>query len=131
MTSTATYNTKSAPFGYSSTYRSSAYGNNGCAGMARSARRMVAGGVHDIAYTDCIYARLTLAGRVIVEFTKDRITDLSALLSQLRAMTPTRHGLAKLTIRNMTRGWRIERPLMLYADPCCPTESVCPMPYDY
>ena len=98
---------------------------------ARSARRTVAAINHEIAYTDRIYARLTLAGRVIVEFTKDRISDLSALLLLLRAMTPTRRGLAKLTIRNMTRGWRMERPLMLYPAPCCPTASVTPMPYDY
>ncbi|MBP3298365.1 MAG: hypothetical protein J6L73_01640 [Muribaculaceae bacterium] len=74
---------------------------------------------HDIGYTDRIYARLTMAGHTVAEFTRDRITNLSALLAILRAMTPACRGLARLTVRNMTRGWTLNRPLMLYPDPSC------------
>ncbi|MCM1005372.1 MAG: hypothetical protein NC402_03645 [Prevotella sp.] len=86
---------------------------------------------HEISYTDKVYARLTLAGRVVAEFTRDRISDFSSLLLLLRAMTPSRKGLARLTVRNMTRGWRLERPMMLYPEPGCGTDSVCPMPYEF
>lgn len=69
-----------------------------------------------ISYTDRIYARLTMAGHVLVEFTRDKISGYSALLSQMRALTPQSRGLARLTVRNMTRGWSEQRPLMLYGD---------------
>lgn len=72
--------------------------------------------VHKIEYTDRIYACLTLAGQIVAELTRDRVTDFSALLCMLRAATPSLRGLARLRVRNMTRGWTMERPLMLYPD---------------
>ncbi len=70
----------------------------------------------EIFYTDRVYARLTMAGRTVAEFTRDRVTNFSALLAMLRALVPGCRGLARLTVRNMTRGWSLERPLMLYPD---------------
>lgn len=78
---------------------------------------------HTIDYNDRVYARMTLAGRTIVEFTRDRITNFSALLAILRAKVPMYRGLAKLTVRNMTRGWHIERPIMLYLDPAMASQA--------
>lgn len=57
-----------------------------------------------------------MAGRTVAEFTRDRVTNFSALLAMLRALVPGCRGLARLTVRNMTRGWSLERPLMLYPD---------------
>ncbi len=69
-----------------------------------------------ISYTDRVYARLTMAGRVLAEFTRDHISNYSALLALVRSLTPDCRGLARLTVRNMTRGWSEQRPLMLYGD---------------
>lgn len=58
-----------------------------------------------------------MSGRTVAELTRDRVYRYSDLLAMLRAMAPKCRGLARLTIRNMTRGWSQERPLMLYPDP--------------
>ena len=70
----------------------------------------------NISYTDRLYARLTVRGQVVVEITRDRFASLSSLLDTLRMKVPHASGLARLTIRNMTRGWTLERPLMLYSE---------------
>lgn len=75
------------------------------------------GDTRDICFSDQVYASLTLGGRVIAEITRDGISNFSALLAMLRARVPSCQGLARLCVRNMTRGWRLERPLMLYAEP--------------
>lgn len=72
--------------------------------------------MHRIAYSDRLYARITMRGAVVAELTRDRFTSLSALMSTLRAMVPHAAGLCKLTVRNMTCGWHLERPLMLYPE---------------
>lgn len=72
---------------------------------------------HRITGTDRIHARLTLRDEVVVEFTRDNFGSLSSLLGALRAVVPHLAGLARLSIRNMTRGWTMERPLMLYKEP--------------
>lgn len=78
-----------------------------------------------IALTDRIYACLTLKGTVLAEFTADRFLSLSSIMTAIRAMVPWAAGLAKLTIRNMTRGWSLNRPMMLYS------ESAEPAPAHY
>lgn len=62
---------------------------------------------------DRIYAKLVLNGETIVEFVRDRINGLSGLVKLLRSLSYSYRGLAKMTIRNISRGWRVERPLLL------------------
>lgn len=68
-----------------------------------------------IEFGDRIFARLSMGGKTIVEFMISRVADMSELLGELRHLTHGKRGLAKLYIRNQSRGWSLERPLMLYA----------------
>lgn len=70
-----------------------------------------------IIFTDCLYARLTRHGHTVAEITRDQFASLSSVVDALRAKVPHASGLCSLTVRNMTRGWRLERPLMLYPEP--------------
>lgn len=93
-------------------------------------RQRLSRDIRHISYTDRVYARLTLAGRVVAELTRDRIDSYTTLLTLLRSMAPACcRGLARLCVRNMTRGWTLERPLMLYAAPSapqCPSSPAAP-----
>lgn len=71
----------------------------------------------EIEYDDRVHVSLTMAGRVMAEFTRSRFCNFSALLAWVRAAVPSLRGLARLRVRNMTRGWSLERPMMLYPDP--------------
>lgn len=68
-----------------------------------------------IDYGDKIFARLTMAGRTIVEIMLDRVADMTELIGEMRHATYGLKGLAKLYIRNQSKGWSNERPLMLYS----------------
>ncbi|MBD5230612.1 MAG: hypothetical protein K2M14_03375 [Muribaculaceae bacterium] len=68
-------------------------------------------------YTDTLHARLTLHGRTVAEITRDRFPSVPSIIAALRAMVPHASGLARLAIRNMSRGWTLDRPLMLYVKP--------------
>ena len=69
-----------------------------------------------ICYGDRLYARLVMGGRTVVEFMISRVSDFSELLGELRRQTRGCRGLARLYVRNVSRGWSMERPLMLYRD---------------
>lgn len=69
-----------------------------------------------MAYGDRIYARLSMRGKQIVEFMIEKVSDMTELIGELRAYARKYRGLCKLYVRNMSRGWSIERPLMLYAE---------------
>lgn len=69
-----------------------------------------------IKYGDRLFARLVLHGNTIVEFMINRVNDLTELIGELRYSTRGLRGLAQLYIRNFSRGWSMERPLMLYPD---------------
>lgn len=69
-----------------------------------------------IDYTDRVYGSLTVAGRKVAELTLEGLDGISSLVVLLRTLAPEVRGLARLTVRNMSRGWRLERPLMLYSD---------------
>ena len=68
-----------------------------------------------IEFGDRIFARLTMGGKTVFEFMINRVADMTELLGELRHMTAGLRGLAKLYIRNQSRGWSQERPLMLYS----------------
>lgn len=70
---------------------------------------------HFMSLSDRIFARLSLGGRVIAEIDRADFPSLSFLLTAIRAMVPGVSGLARLSVRNMSRGWSLERPLMLRA----------------
>lgn len=69
-----------------------------------------------VVYGDRIYARLCQNGQEIVKFMMERVSDLTEVIGEIRHYTRKYRGLCRLYIRNVTRGWAIERPLMLYPD---------------
>lgn len=71
---------------------------------------------HVMAYGDRIYARLCLNGRKIVEFMIEKVASMTELLGELRSHAREARGLCRLYVRNMSRGWSMERPLMLYPE---------------
>lgn len=71
--------------------------------------------MHPVAFGDRIYARLMSGGRTLMEFSTQSINDLSELWGLLRRQTSGLRGLVRLYIRNMSRGWSVDRPLMLYS----------------
>lgn len=68
-----------------------------------------------ITFGDRIYVRLSSNGSKITEFVVDCVSDMTELIGRIRSFSTKFNGLANLLIRNMTRGWIIERPLMLYS----------------
>lgn len=63
-----------------------------------------------------MFARIVMGRRTILEFANACISDITELLGELRRLTRGLRGLVRLYVRNITRGWSIERPLMLYPD---------------
>lgn len=68
-----------------------------------------------VRYGDRLFARIVLHGKTVAEFVNSQVNDLTELLSELRRLTRGLRGLAQLYIRNFSRGWSFERPMMLYA----------------
>lgn len=71
---------------------------------------------HHIKYGDRVFARVVMQGRTVVEFVMSQINDLTELFGELRHKMRGIRGLAKLYIRNMSRGWSEERPMMFYTE---------------
>ena len=72
-----------------------------------------------ICYGDRILVRLVRAqagGRTLAEFYLSEVNDMSEIYGELRHYTRGLRGLTRLYIRNMTRGWSMEKPFMLYAE---------------
>lgn len=67
-----------------------------------------------IEFGDHIFARITKNGQLLYECTLDSVADMTQLLGEIRHNTPGMKGLTKLYIRNHSKGWSQERPLMLY-----------------
>ncbi|MDE6027889.1 MAG: hypothetical protein K2G23_07450 [Muribaculaceae bacterium] len=74
----------------------------------------VFGSRHPIRYGDKIFARIVMRGRTIVEFVLNQVSDMTELLGELRKKVKGVQGLAKIYLRNYSRGWSLEKPLMLY-----------------
>lgn len=72
---------------------------------------------------DRVFARLTLGGRTIVEFMINCVNNTEELMAELYRITKGIRGLAKLYIRNQSKGWAEERAVMLYADSPAPLQS--------
>lgn len=71
----------------------------------------------NIEYGDRIFARLTMGHRTLADFMINTVADFTELLTELRRLTKGIRGLATLHIRNQSKGWCSQRPLMLYASP--------------
>lgn len=69
-----------------------------------------------IHYTDMVCATVVLNGVAVAQIKRDRISNFSALLAMLRAMAPASRGLGKLQVRNLTTGWSMVTPFMLYGE---------------
>lgn len=63
--------------------------------------------------TDRIYATLTIAGRIVVRLDEAGYASLAYLYNRLRDLAGEVAGLARLSVRNMSRGWTMQRPMLL------------------
>ncbi|MDE5869927.1 MAG: hypothetical protein K2H18_06815 [Muribaculaceae bacterium] len=68
-----------------------------------------------ICYGDRLFARIVIGGRTVKEFILNQVCDMTELLGELRIKMKGLCGLAQIYIRNYTRGWSMDKPLMLYA----------------
>lgn len=64
---------------------------------------------------DRIYARLVMGSRTIVELMLETVSGMTDVLGEIRKKCRSVRGLARLYVRNHSRGWAEERPLMLYS----------------
>lgn len=86
-------------------------------GFKKSNRAYPAGGDdREISFGDRLFARLVMHGKTVAEFMVNSINDLSELWGELRRKCRGVSGLAKLYLRNASRGWSMVRPLMIYPD---------------
>lgn len=67
-----------------------------------------------LAFGDRIFIRVILNGVVVLEFKTDRVADMTELIGEVRHAGYGLRGLARLQLRNYSRGWSLERPLMFY-----------------
>lgn len=87
---------------------------------------------HRISLNDRIYVKLVLNGVTLLETVRDNIADYTSLLTLLREAGRRYKGLARMIVRNISRGWSVQRPLLLNA--CQNNESAIrpghyPMPW--
>ncbi len=68
---------------------------------------------HRISLNDRIYVKLVLNGVTLIETVRDNIADYTCLLSLLREAGRCYKGLARMIVRNISRGWAVQRPLLL------------------
>jgi len=68
-----------------------------------------------ITYGDRIYVAINIMGRRVSEFATSMVADFTELIGEVRHYTHGMRGLVTLSIRNASRGWTVDRPLMLYS----------------
>lgn len=69
---------------------------------------------------DQIFVRLVsarYASHVLAEITLNDVNDMSEIYRRLRNHTVGKSGLAQLYLRNITRGWSMQQPFMIYERP--------------
>lgn len=79
---------------------------------------------------DRIFARLTMGARTIVEFVIDKVESMTDLLIEVHRKTSGIRGLCKLYVRNQSKGWAQERPLMLYGASGSTRPTHMPFPWE-
>lgn len=76
-----------------------------------------------ISMGDKIFVRIVAGGRTIMEFMTRAVASMTELTGEARRNLRKYHGLCRLQIRNMSQGWSMEKPLMIYADPYRTTQA--------
>lgn len=71
---------------------------------------------HPLEYGDNVYARMSVNGCIVAEFRSTTLMDMAHLQREMRRLTRKVRGLASFYVRNLSRGWSMERPMMLYPD---------------
>lgn len=80
----------------------------------RARQEWLDGRKDSICYGDKIFVRVTSGHTVLLEETFTQVSDLSELTGAIRSRLLGVEGLSKVWIRNCSRGWATERPLMFY-----------------
>lgn len=70
---------------------------------------------------DDVYATLTVAGETVVELKDAEATGVDDVMRKLRRLARHCSGVAKVYIRNRTRGWAMQIPMLI----CKSLLSVC------
>lgn len=70
-------------------------------------------GDHSLAFGDRIFARIILRGKTIVELMVSTVKDMKDVYALLREKCKGVKGVARLYVRNMSRGWSDERALII------------------
>lgn len=60
---------------------------------------------------DELYATLTVAGNTMVELRKVEASSIEEIMAKLRKLASHYTGLAKVQIRNRTRGWAMQKSM--------------------
>lgn len=72
------------------------------------------GTAHKIAYGDRIMIRLRMPDSTFINMECSTVSDMTEVLGEIRHLCRGKEGLARMTVRNASRGWSLERPLKLY-----------------
>lgn len=81
---------------------------------AAARQEWLAGRPKTICYGDKIFVRVTSGRTILMEETFDRVADMTELTGEVRSRLRGTSGLYKVWIRNCSRGWSTDRPLMFY-----------------
>lgn len=65
---------------------------------------------------DRIVVRVQMYDGRQVNFVSTRLADMTEIIGEVRRLGRDCQGLARMSVRNTSRGWRIERPIKLYPD---------------
>lgn len=63
---------------------------------------------------DKIYVRIIQDYKNVCEFSVENVDSYTSLIGEIRYVARNLKGLAKVFIRNHSRGWSEERPIMFY-----------------
>lgn len=74
-------------------------------------------GKHEIRLGDRIFASIVQGSRVIVELVLESVADMREVMVEIMRQTSGDRGVATMRLRNATRGWRMEKALMLRPRP--------------
>ncbi|MDE7509672.1 MAG: hypothetical protein K2M62_06075, partial [Muribaculaceae bacterium] len=69
---------------------------------------------YPIEYGDRIFVRAMQEGRRVLEMTVTNVSDITGLVGEIRYAGRGLDGLTTLFIRNLSRGWSMERPFRFY-----------------
>lgn len=69
---------------------------------------------YPIRYGDRIFVRAMQEGRTVLEMTVTNVRDITGLVGEIRYAGRRLDGLTSLFIRNLSRGWSMERPFRFY-----------------